>query len=95
MSTSEPDIVITGAGPVGCAMALLLAAHAPDPARIVLRGVFDDAPAESGPAVRTLALNQGSCALLQAMDRPVEIASGSPSGDFLPAGADIHTVHVS
>lgn len=82
MNPSETDIVISGAGPVGCAMALQLAAHAPDPARIVLRGRFDESAA-AVPAVRTLALNQGSCALLE---------------NLLPQtlpGADIQTVHVS
>lgn len=83
MNAPEFDIVISGDGPVGCAMALQLAAHTPAPQRIVLRGAFQEARAEEGPAVRTLALNQGSCALLDDLTH-----------DTLP-GADIHTVHVS
>lgn len=99
MSLPASDIVITGAGPVGCAMALQLAAHAPDPARIVLRGVFDEPAADAGPAVRTLALNQGSCAMLEVMGRQADkhkgAAAGPPLGDVLVDGADIHVVHVS
>ncbi len=83
MSSPETDIVITGAGPAGCVMALQLAVHSPDPARIVLRGSFEETAPLKGPAVRTLALNQGSCALLE----------GLPTG--LAPGADIHVVHVS
>jgi 2-octaprenyl-6-methoxyphenol hydroxylase len=83
MNPAEFDVLITGAGPAGCAAALLLAAHAPNPARIALRGVFEDANAEPGPATRTLALNQGSCALLESL------------GLTDVPGADIHTVHVS
>lgn len=83
MTSSEFDVIITGAGPVGCAMALQLAAHAPDAGRIALRGVFDAPQQEPSPAVRTLALNQGSCALLESM------------GLSLHPSADILTVHVS
>lgn len=36
MDTSHPDILIHGAGPVGCALALLLARQARDPGRIAL-----------------------------------------------------------
>jgi len=86
-------VLISGAGPAGCALALQLARHAPEPARIVLRGVFGQempgkeasahAPSPSpSPSPRTLALNQGSCALLDGLGVAI-------------AGAEILTVHVS
>jgi len=94
MHVSEATLLISGAGPAGCTLALQLAQwlrsapHAQTaPVRIILRGVLgEDAAKDTAPfsalSPRTLALNQGSCALLQALG--VEVA-----------GADILTVHVS
>jgi len=84
----QSTVLISGAGPVGCALALQLARHAPEPARIVLRGVFAQkmpgkaAARGTSPSPRTLALNQGSCALLDGLGVAL-------------AGAEILTVHVS
>lgn len=89
METESPefDIVISGAGPVGSALALLLARVAPRPGRIVL--LARNAAAHSPPAdpfqadPRTLALNHGSRALLE------------PLNAWPAQWADINTVHVS
>jgi len=87
MDTPLYDIAISGAGPAGSALALLLAAKSPRPERIA---VLDrrPQPAEAGPRAggmdpRTLALNHGSRALLETLCAwPAESAS-------------IETVHVS
>jgi len=89
MDPSEYDIAIAGAGPVGSALALLLAGAAPDPRRIVLIGrQFGGAPADPvRPAAsadpRALALNHGSRVMLEQI------------GAWPAAVADIRTVHVS
>jgi len=90
------DIAISGAGPVGSALALLLAARAPQPERIAVlaRGITatDSANAHAGkpevptrPAAdpRTLALNHGSRMLLEEI------------GAWPGKSAEITTVHVS
>lgn len=80
----EADITILGAGPAGCTLALLLARHAPDPARIVLCASTPANPAVNGGRdPRALALNHGSRLLLQGL------------GAWPESGAAIHTVHVS
>lgn len=81
------DVTILGAGPVGSALALLLARVAPDPSRIHLCRL----PARTQPqdqpvglrAARTLALNHGSRILLEGL------------GAWPAHGAAIHTIHVS
>ena len=87
MEPPDFDIAITGAGPVGCALALLLAGKAPNPKRIALIGKqFIDRPwAGTDQAVdpRTLALNHGSRVLLEQL------------GAWPDASASIETVHVS
>lgn len=99
MDTSHPDILIHGAGPVGCALALLLAQQVRDPGRIGLvlppapsaatgqaaaSGADAHANAPSGtPDPRALALNHGSRALLESLHA------------WPAAAADIQTVHVS
>lgn len=82
MTRPDFDIAICGAGPVGCAVALLLQAQHPDPSRIA---VFGQRPAAQGQKLdpRTLALNHGSQQLLQ------QLAAWPASA------AAIHTVHVS
>ncbi|AZV92855.1 monooxygenase [Bordetella sp. J329] len=79
------DVAILGAGPVGIALALLLAQQASQPERILL--LASDRPAAGAPACgpdpRTLALNHGSRMLLE------------PLGAWPASAADIHTVHVS
>lgn len=88
----DVDITILGAGPVGSALALLLARTAPDPSRIVLchawrgaraalQATISTAPA--GPDPRALALNHGSRVLLENLDA------------WPDRGAPIRTVHVS
>ncbi len=80
---NDVDITILGGGPVGSALALLLARAAPDPSRIVL--CRPAAPA-AGPAAldpRALALNHGSRLLLQRL------------GAWPEQGAPIDTIHVS
>lgn len=90
----DADITILGAGPVGSALAQLLARTAPDPSRIVLchswRGAKPapaaDNPAKTatpGPDPRALALNHGSRVLLEGLDAWPDL------------GASIRTVHVS
>ncbi|NYT58856.1 FAD-dependent monooxygenase [Alcaligenaceae bacterium] len=79
------DIVINGAGPVGIALALMLAGKSPRPERIALLGrQFRSGPRSDGTVdPRTLALNHGSRALLEQLNGwPTESAS-------------INTVHVS
>src|SRR3546814_5271513 len=87
MNSSDYDIVICGAGPTGSALALLLARHAPDPARIALTGkqFHTDAPAALATPIdpRTLAMNQGSRVLLEQL------------GAWPAPSASIETVHVS
>src|SRR3546814_8246774 len=87
MNSSDYDIVICGAGPTGSALALLLARHAPDPARIALTGkqFHTDAPAALAKPIdpRTLAMNQGSRVLLEQL------------GAWPAHSASIETVHVS
>lgn len=79
----EADITILGAGPVGCTLALLLARHAADPARIVLCAATPRGAAAGARDPRALALNHGSRLLLQGLDA------------WPASGAAIHTVHVS
>lgn len=87
MSLPEYDIAITGAGPVGSALALLLARKATHRQRIALIGKqFIDgnaAAADQTPDPRTLALNHGSRALLEQL------------GAWPARSASIETVHVS
>jgi 2-octaprenyl-6-methoxyphenol hydroxylase len=88
MDTPTYDISISGAGPAGSALALILARHAPAPQRIAVIGRHPGIDAEAGlPAPkgdpRTLALNHGSRVLLEQLGAwPAECAS-------------IGTVHVS
>lgn len=89
MNPPTYDIAIMGAGPVGSALALMLAAKSSEPGRIALIGKqLGTAPAARGgagasPDPRTLALNQGSRLLLEQIQAwPVE-------------SAEIKTVHVS
>ncbi len=79
------DIVISGAGPAGSALALILAGKSPQPERIALLGRQFQAGPHSDGAVdpRTLALNHGSRVLLEQLN-------GWPS-----ESASIDTVHVS
>ncbi|MBV6304815.1 FAD-dependent monooxygenase [Candidimonas humi] len=81
----DVDVAIVGAGPVGCALALLLARVAPHPQRIALVGRA--APAARGgdgaADPRTLAVNHGSRVLLEQLDAWPAVA------------ASIETVHVS
>lgn len=68
MHATDYDLVICGAGPVGCALALQLAQLAPDPSRIALIG--RPLPEHSTVAPgdpRALALNHGSAMLLQGL----------------------------
>ncbi len=87
MDTPEYDIAISGAGPVGSALALLLAGRTSRPERIVLidkRFAADSTeapPPQADP--RTLALNHGSRALLEQL------------GAWPKAASEIQTVHVS
>src|SRR5690606_27669903 len=85
------DIAISGAGPVGSALALLLASRTPQPERIILLGkvASDDtaasSPHEAEPVAdpRTLALNHGSRTLLEQLQA------------WPRHSADITNVHVS
>lgn len=81
METPEFDIVISGAGPVGSALALLLARAAPKPERIALLGRKPESAPADDP--RMLAMNHGSRALLE------------PLGAWPAQSASITTVHVS
>ncbi|WP_397474071.1 FAD-dependent monooxygenase [Pusillimonas sp.] len=84
METPEFDIVISGAGPVGSALALLLARTARVPERIAL---LERSPTSQATPVaadpRTLAMNHGSRMLLE------------PLGAWPAQSAEITTVHVS
>lgn len=82
MSNADFDLAICGAGPTGCALALLLAKYSPNPERIALIG---RRPAGDQPASdpRAIALNHGSRQLLKSIQ-------GWPGHS-----AAIQTVHVS
>lgn len=90
MDTPSYDILIQGAGPVGSALALMLARNALQPARIAVAGHIRP-PSDSDridacpeiPDPRTLALNHGSIALLELLDA------------WPRHSADIRFVHVS
>ncbi len=80
MDSSTYDIAISGAGPAGSALALILASRSPHPERIALLGprfvAPDTSPQASGADPRTLALNQGSRVLLEHLNAwPDESAS--------------------
>lgn len=84
------DIVISGAGPVGSTLALMLSAKTDQPERIAVVGNITAKPESEPdqdnaqlPDPRTLALNHGSQVLLDQL------------GAWPAHGADIHTVHVS
>lgn len=83
MTQPAYDIAILGAGPVGQALALLLARLAPQPGRIAL--LQGDAAAPRDPAAdpRVLALNHGSRVLLASLQA------------WPARTADIRHVHVS
>lgn len=90
MDSPTYDIAISGAGPVGCALALTLARKSADPARIALLGrpfaIPNDTPGETQKAMidpRTLALNHGSRVLLEQLNAWPENS------------ASINVVHVS
>jgi len=87
MQAPEFDIAIAGAGPVGSALALLLARHAPRPERILLVGApfLDSAPPapQKAPDPRSLAMNHGSRSVLEQL------------GAWPAHSASIETVHVS
>ena len=83
-ASGQFDVVVAGAGPVGAALALMLARHWPDPSRIAVvdaqrRG---DEP-RSADDPRALALSQGSRGLLE------------PLGAWHPDANPITTIHVS
>ena len=80
------DIAISGAGPAGSALALILASKSPNPQRIALLGRHvapSPATQASTADPRTLALNHGSRVLLEQL------------GAWPARSADITTVHVS
>src|SRR3546814_2531192 len=82
------DIAISGAGPVGSTLALMLARKSPQPGRIALIGrhlASGGNPANKQDAAidtRTLALNHGSRVLLEQLT------------DWPQTSAGIQTVHV-
>lgn len=82
MTRLDFDIAICGAGPVGCALALLLARNSSNPQRIAL---FGQKPPAQGAKLdpRTLALNHGSMMLLKQLNV------------WPQREAPIQTVHVS
>ncbi|RYF54043.1 MAG: monooxygenase, partial [Comamonadaceae bacterium] len=65
--TSRYDVAIVGAGPVGMALALMLASRVPDPSRIALYGRASVLASTDARDPRTLALNEGSRLALDAM----------------------------
>ncbi|OZI65239.1 UbiH/UbiF/VisC/COQ6 family ubiquinone biosynthesis hydroxylase [Bordetella genomosp. 1] len=84
MTPSVFDIAILGAGPVGQALALLLARAARDPARIALLATPSGASGAAPLAdPRVLAMNRGSRVLLESL------------GAFPARVADIRHIHVS
>lgn len=89
MDTPTYDIAISGAGPAGSALALILAGKVPNPKRIALMGRHFAASAGAPAAEsrqtdpRTLALNHGSRVLLEQL------------GAWPNAAASIDVVHVS
>lgn len=93
MQKPTHDIIIRGAGPVGAALALMLAAKTGRPERIALMGRLmapsaaastpDENTGIDTPDPRTLALNHGSRVLLEQL------------GVWPRNATDIHTVHVS
>ena len=88
MDEPEFDIAISGAGPVGSALALLLARRSPNPERIALVGKhFHDADEtatqDKEPDPRSMAVNHGSRQLLESL------------GAWPSRCASIETVHVS
>lgn len=83
METPEYDVVISGAGPVGSALALMLARYARRPERIALLQKQRTGDTDTRTDPRTLAMNHGSRALLE------------PLGAWPRQSADITTVHVS
>jgi len=85
MTQPAYDIAILGAGPVGHALALLLARHAARPERIALLAGAAPAPGAAAPSAdpRVLALNHGSRVLLESLQA------------WPGRAADIRTVHVS
>ena len=81
--TTPYDVAIIGAGPVGMALALMLAQNAPYPERIVLFGRGGALVPGDARDPRTLALNQGSRLTLAAL------------GAFPAHATPIRTIHVS
>lgn len=79
---SEYDVAICGAGPVGAALALLLAETWIDPARILL--IDARQPDEGAADARTIAISQGSRTLLERIGAWNE-----------PSATPIHRIHVS
>lgn len=79
----DADVTILGAGPVGCALALLLARNTAHPERIVVCAGPPPQAATGDRDPRALALNHGSRLLLEEL------------GVWPQSGAPIHTVHVS
>ncbi len=90
MDSPTYDIAISGAGPAGSALALILASKSPDPSRIALMGrhlaareLASTAAAQPTADPRTLALNHGSRVLLEQL------------GAWPDQSASINVVHVS
>lgn len=84
MPQTDFDIAILGAGPVGSALALLLAQHAPAPERIALIAKPQlSCNSSHSPDPRALALNHGSIQLLKSINA------------WSKKSAPINTVHVS
>lgn len=85
MKTPEFDVVISGAGPVGSTLALLLARASSTPQRIALLAHSPSPQLADTPPTdpRTLAMNHGSRMLLE------------PLHAWPDRSADITTVHVS
>jgi 2-octaprenyl-6-methoxyphenol hydroxylase len=81
MTVQDFDIAICGAGPVGMALALLLAARGSNPARIAL--IDAKTPEQAGIDPRSIALSYGSRQILQ------EVGCWPLTADA------IHQIHVS